>query len=251
MKKMLFAAFAAVSIVAVAAELPKSQNNLTPEQLAKQAELKRQMYERSGGMVEKFGEGAVAVINCQGKIAADEVFANANKLHRLFRIRVNTSKRDAWKITDGVPNGVQAAIYIVDDASLPMSLVAAESHWGVVNVATLDAGKRFSKQFTRVVTMTLGASLAMTRTSPMQPVSTSSDLDKLLTDGYTMESVNAMVLNMKAMGITQGMKASYRRACMEGWAAAPTNEVQKAIWDKVRQLPSDPIKIKYDPKRDK
>ena len=40
-------------------------------------------------------------------------------------------------------------------------------------------------------------------------------------------------------------------ACREGWASAPTNDVQKAIWDKVRAIPDKPLTIEYDPKKDK
>jgi hypothetical protein len=53
------------------------------------------------------------------------------------------------------------------------------------------------------------------------------------------------------MGVTPTLVAHYRQACKQGWAPAPTNDVQRAIWNKVHELPSDPIKIKYDPKRDK
>ena len=37
----------------------------------------------------------------------------------------------------------------------------------------------------------------------------------------------------------------------QGWAPAPTNEVQQAIWDKVHQIPDKPITIEFDPKTDK
>ena len=40
---------------------------------------------------------------------------------------------------------------------------------------------------------------------------------------------------------------TYRQACIEGWAPAPTNDVQKAIWEKVHSEkergPSHGLKI--------
>ena len=42
---------------------------------------------------------------------------------------------------------------------------------------------------------------------------------------------------------------TYKEACEEGWAPAPTNEIQKAIWDKVRATPKNPMKIEFDPKK--
>jgi len=45
--------------------------------------------------------------------------------------------------------------------------------------------------------------------------------------------------------------ARTREACQEGWAPAPTNDIQKAIWNEVRQLPAKPIKIEFDPAKGK
>ena len=51
-------------------------------------------------------------------------------------------------------------------------------------------------------------------------------------------------------GCQHGKRAVYRKACMDGWAPAPTNEYQKAIWDQVHAIPTKPIKIEFDPKTD-
>ena len=32
-------------------------------------------------------------------------------------------------------------------------------------------------------------------------------------------------------------------------APAPTNEFQKAVWDKVHAIPQNPMKIEFDPKK--
>ena len=42
---------------------------------------------------------------------------------------------------------------------------------------------------------------------------------------------------------------SYQDACEMGVAPAPTNDVQKAIWDKVHAMPTEPIKIKPEEKK--
>ena len=44
---------------------------------------------------------------------------------------------------------------------------------------------------------------------------------------------------------------TYRQACQEGWAPAPKNDEQKAIWNQVHAIPDKPIKIEFDPKRGK
>ena len=43
----------------------------------------------------------------------------------------------------------------------------------------------------------------------------------------------------------------YRQACKEGRAPVPTNDVQRAIWNKVHQIPDSPLVIEFDPKRDR
>ena len=49
------------------------------------------------------------------------------------------------------------------------------------------------------------------------------------------------------IGMLYGIKtltiASYRTACHYGWAPAPTNDVQRAIWQKVHEMPAAPLKI--------
>ena len=50
---------------------------------------------------------------------------------------------------------------------------------------------------------------------------------------------------MEPLGVRPAIYDTYDRACQEGWAPAPTNDVQKAIWDEVHEMPTEPIKIKY------
>jgi hypothetical protein len=54
--------------------------------------------------------------------------------------------------------------------------------------------------------------------------------------------------NFKDHEVTAETKAPYIRACKEGWAPAPTNDIQKAIWDRVKSEkergPTNAIKIR-------
>jgi hypothetical protein len=51
------------------------------------------------------------------------------------------------------------------------------------------------------------------------------------------------------LGVKPAHIRTYKQACKEGWAPAPTNEYQKAIWDKVHEPPATPMKIEFDPKK--
>ena len=54
---------------------------------------------------------------------------------------------------------------------------------------------------------------------------------------------------MRAYGVTPGNIETYETACCQGWAPTPTNDLQKAIWDKVHAIPATPMKIEFDPKK--
>ena len=43
--------------------------------------------------------------------------------------------------------------------------------------------------------------------------------------------------------------SSYRDACHKGWAPPPANDIQQQIWDEIRAIPANPMKIEFDPKK--
>ena len=63
--------------------------------------------------------------------------------------------------------------------------------------------------------------------------------------------VDNYIAYLRAIGVKPAEKTTYRKACHEGWAPPPTNEVQKAIWEQIHSSPDKPIKIEFDPKKDK
>ena len=63
--------------------------------------------------------------------------------------------------------------------------------------------------------------------------------------------IDVMIMSATALGAYVKRRTSYQKACEEGWAPLPTNDVQKAIWDKVHAVPKNPMKIEFDPKQGK
>ena len=47
-------------------------------------------------------------------------------------------------------------------------------------------------------------------------------------------SVKTVIMNAADLGIPKITLKPYKIACEEGWAPAPTNDIQKAIWEKVK-----------------
>ena len=76
-----------------------------------------------------------------------------------------------------------------------------------------------------------------------------------LEDAYNLKDVlphdvvNRQLKYLAGMNVTPRVRVTYKKACEEGWAPAPTNDIQKAIWDKVHAMPTAPIKIKPETKK--
>lgn len=242
MKKLIFACLTAVSLCAVAADEGLSES----EKEAKKAAAKQRMMEKTGGLIEKAGTGKLVVVNCQQKYATADVAAKADQLNKVLRVGMET-KDGSWKFGDKVPEGANAAIYVVDDPTLPMTLIATEACWGVLNVSQLDTPARFNKAFARTAIMTFGGGVSQFKGSPMQTVTKPEDLDKIVSEGVTFDAMQSIMRNLQAIGVTQAKKTTYRKAVMEGWADQPTNDYQKVIWEEVHAKPTNPMKIKFDP----
>ena len=76
-------------------------------------------------------------------------------------------------------------------------------------------------------------------------------VDKLVIVPAGTEPYGKMSDTATRLGCAEAKFTTYKQACREGWAPPPTNDVQKAIWDQVRQMPAKPIKIEFDPAKGK
>lgn len=246
MKKLIVAIIAACAIVSYAKD--KGTELTDAEKAEKKAQARQRMMEKTGGIIEKPGTGRVVIVSAQDKYSLNDIDAQVKKCNGAIRVKIDVEK-GAWKFGDKLPAGANAAIYIVNDATLPISLVAMEEQWGVLNVAKLDGNARFNKALARVMIATLGAGVSQFKGSPMQTVKNVDDLDKLHSEGITFDALQSIMRNLQNLGVTQTRKTTYRRACMEGWAAQPTNSFQKAIWDEIHSIPKNPMKIQFDPKK--
>lgn len=248
MKSLMFVIAATVAFSLTAAETKSGSAGKSPMTEAEKAAKRQLMLEKTGGMIQKPGQGKVVVVNCQKKIESKQIADRMEQYNKAMR--VNYAVVDGtWKFGDGVPAGAKIALFLVDDPAIPLTLYSPEACWGVLNVAKLGDPERFSKAFARAVTMTFGAGVSQMKNSPMQPVSSPEDLDKIVAPGITFDALGSIMRNLQGLGITQSKVTTYRKACMEGWAPTPTNDFQKVIWEEVHSNPTNPMKIKFDPKK--
>lgn len=261
MKRILFFTLAvAIGGVCAAAKPSKTAETekLTDaEKAERRAAAQLKALKNHGGILDVKGKGALAVVNCQSAVPEAMFKGKVDDLRRITHLNVNlvNGKFDLADVHIPAPNLI--AVFIVNDPKLPMSLISLEAKWGMMNVAPFLADSpseamlksRVVKQLIRISAVTFGGGVSQYKGSPLQPVFSVKDLDETPGESFTIDSKFTFSKNLGALGITQDKKVTYRRACMEGWAAAPTNEFQKAVWDEVHQLPTEPIKIEPEKKK--
>jgi hypothetical protein len=217
--------------------------------------IQRKVMEQHGGILERKGVGAMAVVNCQKRADISSITPKLNDFRKASRMDI-MEVTGMFKLQDvKIPEGACIAVFIVDDPSLPASLIALESKWGMMNIAALlsdtpdsqTAQKRIIKQFIRVASLTFGGGCSQYSGSPLQPAFNNKQLDAIRGEGLTIDIVKSMSRNLTTLGMKPSFRATYRKACEEGWAPAPTNEYQKVIWEQVKadkeRGPTNPIEI--------
>jgi len=135
-----------------------------------------------------------------------------------------------------------AIILLCDCDEYPPMLIAPEARWAIVNVSALIEGniseqqksERIQKELWRAFGYLLGAANSMFEHCVLKPVFKPEDLDKIKIDSLCPEPFPKIREHSERMGIKPVRKATYRIACMQGWAPMPTNSIQKAIWEEVK-----------------
>lgn len=227
MRRTLFFMFVGIAAVAFSAE--------TTARPADAVTCRERMLRATGGFVDKAAVGKIVVVNAQRRIGGATVRAVVDKLVFQTKFAVEVVDTGAFSMF-ARPEGASAAVVLADDASLPLSVISPEILWGLVNVEKLgdqNVESRFTKEFVRVTTLAFGGAISQFAGSPLNPTSSAKMLDRYVTDNYTFDCQQAILRNLMVLGMRPFVRTSYRRACEEGWAPAPTNEVQRKIWERV------------------
>ena len=220
-------------------------------------------YLRHGGRVEHRAlmKGNFQIVNCQERAAITNGEATAtwygNLLCSDFRyvpkhgkVSVLNAKESREKLN------ANAAVFIVEEPDIPALLVAPEECWALVNVTKLltegctDAKllTRLKHEVARGIMMVCGTD-GVPYGESAKAVLTPADGEYRAPDGIPPDSLMKVGDYLPKIGIVPYVRTTYRKACEEGWAPAPTDTVQKAIWEDVHAVPKNPMKIEFDPKK--
>ncbi len=229
-------------------------HHMTPEMREK---LKKQL----GNRIEKPGsrKGKVAFIDTCSKSCEElkNLVAAYAELTRLNLVFETAAPGDPVALKSA--SGADVAVVLTEDDTTPAMLAAVEDGWAVVNTRRLDRslateeakakffGARCAKEAMRAFAAVSGG---LSSQYPGNIMGTRKIEDLDLVEPYLpMDKVQAIIGYLESRGVTPTIIAHYRKAVQEGWAPSPTNDYQKAIWDKVHAMPTEPIKIKPEEKK--
>ena len=203
----------------------------------------------TGGWAVKPGsqQGEIAYVNCQS--AAKKEWLQESIDGFVKATRFNITLKDGtfdFKSPKVVGN---LSLFFVDDPTLPMSLIAPEAKWAVVNVAPLKSDKepffkaRVKKQASRTMAILCGGYKSNYPGNLTDAITKVEELDTHTNDALPVDVLGRFTPYLAAFGVTPAIMTTYANACRQGWAAQPTNDLQRGVWNKVHETPSKPIKI--------
>ena len=254
MKNMLILA----SAVVVFAATSYAKEVVTPEELAiRRAEHQAEVDKRTGGRIVKPGtqQGEIVYADCQTRIPKAWIEESVAYFAKETRFKISIKSDASFDLKSPKIEG-NATLFIIDDAELPAILVAPENRWAFVNIAPIAKEQRpaffearVKKELSRGFAYLCGAANSQYQRALTRGIVNHADLDKNPDLSLPVDVIQRFKGYMETLDVRPAIMTTYKKACQEGWAPAPTNEFQKAIWDKVHAVPATPMKIEFDPKK--
>ena len=197
----------------------------------------------------------VRVIDQQKRVQPEVLKAVQDSWHKMVWLHSDYieggTREDATK--DG---GCGLAICVVDKPGTETLLVSPEGCWVEMNVGALAVDnpakdvldKRVKRELWRALAYGMGVGNEQ-MPSLLNHMTSVKELDANEYDEPTPDAFNKIIYSAAKRKMARVRYTSYRQACREGWAHAPTNDAQRAVWNEVHQLPTEPIKIKPEAKK--
>ena len=255
LKKSLVATLIAGALIPSAFSQVKKERETEEQKAARKA----RMYKKLGGHVINKGtmKGKFIFINTQTAIPEEPLRETAKSMADYLMSDFSLQHSDtAVSFVDAAKtvkaSGATAGVVIGKDAAMPALTIVPDSLCAYINVTPLEGDAKLSPRRVRLeMWRALGYLYGIDFEGCMlHPVKTIDELDEL-PNALSQEALYHITHTLEQSGITPSTRATYRTACKEGWAPAPTNDVQQTIWNEFHELPSKPITIEFDPKKGK
>lgn len=240
MKHILTLALAVLAAVNLWGDMVKPK--LTPEQI------EERKYRHFGGHIYQPQQTKVVCIaSDQDVVSGDVLMSIASEMQTILMlpVQVNAKSNVAVRLMVCKSDNPAPLMVLPDNAAAYINVKALMAD----NPSTEVLETRVCKELWRGLIYTLGGGNTYAGQCVMKQVSSLSELDAISARTACPDAFMRVAESAGKLGIKSARRATYRQACKEGWAPAPTNEVQQAIWDEVRKLPAKPLKIQFDPKK--
>ena len=230
--KVLLSVFICFNIIAPLS----AAENTTTNRLSIRAILQR----RNGGSIiePNSGAGRIVYVNAQKRAPREWLEEIAAQFSNELCVNIDVEEGQ-FQFPSPEMKG-EAVLFVIDDPAMPSLLHAPEQRWTMVNVAPLTTGRgakpaffaaRVKKELTRGFSLLAGTQTSNYPDSLLGSMTKPEELDTFANTSLPVDIKSRFVPYLSGLGIKPYNKTTYRRACQEGWAPAPTNDVQKAIWD--------------------
>lgn len=241
MNKLLFLIAVALSATSTVAEADLHNNKTS----------KTSYGSLTGGELIKKGSfaGCVAIIDEQNQLANSDISDVAKILAEATLCNVIATTDPKYS--------ADFVVRVVHDNQHPLMLIAPEDKWAIVNVKKIADGVRAGqsreklfvgrarKEIIKAFSLLCGGGSSQFPGNIMNTPDLKS-LD-MVPEQIPMDMVGYYQAYLSAHGVTPKEMTTYKIACREGWAPLPTNDVQQVIWNRVHEIPTEPIKIKFAP----
>lgn len=245
----------------------KPAKELTPEEVeknrAKAAAFRKAIANKGGWVSVQMAGPALTLIDATGKGWAMEgleaVKANLDRFG-LCPSQVLRKSLTEDVLADGraATQGACGVVMLVDGSEgAPLTTIYPDEHLALINMTALSKGisgsgmrqDRVEKFVWRAIGHIVGCGAPDGYTCVMKPIRNMTELDAMPNKFIHPATFFKARSYFDMRGVTPARKGTYESACQQGWAPAPTNDIQKAIWERVHEPPKKPMKIKYQPKK--
>ena len=234
------------------------KRRISPEKLRET--IRRVQAKKTGGIVRRPGsaKGEFVVVNAQRKVPEEAIAPVVGVLDKSIHVQARVVSAQAVAAGDAksaIAGAGGALGVVLVEGGGPSLLVAPEDGWAVVDVSALakdspppaTLAARVRKEALRAFAFVGGGAYVARGEPLMRDVRTVRELDAVGIEQFGIEEIVHLRESVAHYGLVPWQQATYKKACEEGWAPAPANEFQKAIFEQVRadkeRGPTNPIAI--------
>ena len=228
------------------------------------AETNESVLRRTGGIIIPKDNGKrLTIVNSCGA-STNAVMQLVKGSENLFHIPVRNlavqpSDATPYKAAKSYQNNeTPAIIYIYSgEKDGPTLSVHVDDAITTINVTPLKSitaeieADRLGKELYRAYGLILGAYYSAKMPSVLSPAYSVGQLDNIRIKMFSPMHISSIMHTSRMLDLPILRPTTYAAACRMGWAPPPTNDIQRAIWNETRQIPTNPIKIEFDPAKGK